>query len=81
MAVLAVPDRERIEPSEAVSLTSRTDASGRLRWTVPSGSWRILRFAYTPSRANNVWGLHTDGMSAEAMDKTWESPWVRCCGR
>lgn len=72
VAVLAVPDREGFDSAEAVNLTARTDASGRLRWAVPAGSWKILRFAYTHTGARNAWGTYTDAMSAEAMDRTWD---------
>ena len=72
VVVLAVPDRDGAKPVEAVNVTTQTDPSGRLRWTVPAGAWKILRFAFTPTGAKDVWGLHTDAMSAEAMDKTWE---------
>lgn len=73
IAVLAVPDRDGVSPSDVVNLSSKVDAAGRLHWDMPSGAWKILRFGYTPTGAKNVWGTYTDCMSAEAMDKTWES--------
>ena len=73
IAVLAVPDRDGFAPDEAVDLSNKTDAAGRLHWDVPAGAWKILRFGYTPTGARNVWGTYTDCMSAEAMDKTWDS--------
>ena len=73
VAVLAVPDREEFSPDAAVDLSDRTGAAGRLRWDVPAGAWKILRFGYTPTGARNVWGRYTDCMSAEAMDKTWDA--------
>ncbi len=73
VAVLAVPDRDGFSPAEVVDLSSKTDAAGRLRWDMPAGAWKILRFAYTPTGAKNVWGTYTDCLSAEAMDKTWDS--------
>ena len=30
-----------------------------------------MRFAYQPTGSHDVWGLFTDGMSAEALDATW----------
>ncbi len=72
VAVLAAPDKDDFNPSEVVNLTAKMDATGRLRWAAPAGAWKILRFAYTPTGARNAWGLFTDDLSAEAMDKTWE---------
>jgi hypothetical protein len=73
VAVLAVPDRENFSPEEVIDLSEKTDATGRLRWDVPAGAWKILRFGYAPTGARNVWGTYTDCMSTEAMDKTWDS--------
>ena len=72
IAVLAVPDKETVSPEDVVDLSKKTDSSGRLHWEAPAGAWKILRFCYTPTGAKNAWGLYTDGMSAEALDKTWE---------
>ncbi len=72
IAVLAVPDKSEFAVAEVVNLTGKMDASGRLHWKVSAGSWKILRFAYMPTGAKNTWGLYTDGMSAEALDKTWD---------
>lgn len=73
VAVLAVPDRDGFSPAEAIDLSNKTDTAGRLRWNVPAGAWKILRFGYTPTGAKNVWGRYTDCLSAEAMDKTWDA--------
>jgi hypothetical protein len=35
------------------------------------GNGKYLRFAYQPTNKGDVWGLFTDGMSAEALDTTW----------
>jgi hypothetical protein len=72
VAVLAVPDREGFGPAEVVDLSTKMDPSGRLQWEAPPGRWKVLRFAYTPTGRRNVWGLFTDGMSADALDRTWE---------
>ena len=72
IAVLAVPARENVSPDDVLDLSGRTDAAGRLRWDAPAGRWRIFRFAYAPTGKTNFWGLCTDGMSAEALDKTWD---------
>jgi hypothetical protein len=73
IAVLAVPDKGEYSPAEVIDLSAKTDAAGRLHWDAPAGTWRVLRFAYAPTGARNVWGIYTDGMSAEALDKTWDS--------
>jgi hypothetical protein len=73
VAVLAVPDKKEFAAAEVVNLTGNMDASGRLRWQAPAGKWKILRFGYAPTGARNSWGLYTDGMSAEALDKTWDA--------
>ncbi|MBC7398465.1 MAG: hypothetical protein H7289_00865 [Mucilaginibacter sp.] len=54
-----------------INLSGKMDADGRLRWDAPAGKWKILRFAYQPTNKGDVWGLFTDGMSAEALDTTW----------
>ncbi len=48
------------------------DAAGHLHWDVPEGKWKILRFSQVPTGTRNSWGYFTDGLSAEALDKTWE---------
>jgi hypothetical protein len=73
IAVLAVPDKEHFSSADVIELSEKTNAAGRLHWDVPAGAWKILRFGYTPTGAKNVWGTYTDCMSAEAMDKTWDS--------
>lgn len=73
VAVLAVPDKVSFAVSEVVNLSARVDAAGHLRWQVPVGQWKILHFGYRPTGIKNVWGYFTDGMSAEALDKTWEA--------
>ena len=70
--ILAVPDKATVLPEEVINLTTQTDAAGHLHWQAPAGNWKVLRFTQVPTHARNVWGPFTDGMSAEAMDKTWE---------
>ena len=72
VAVLAVPDKADFDPSEVVNLSANMDATGHLHWAAPTGAWKILRFGYMPTGISNAWGLFTDGMSAEALDKTWD---------
>jgi len=73
VAVLAVPDQGSCSLQDVVDLSEKTDTDGRLHWDVPAGGWKLLRFGYAPTGARNVWGTYTDCMSAEAMDKTWDS--------
>ena len=72
VALLAVPDKADFAPNEVLDLTANMDDSGHLHWQAPPGTWKLLRFTQVPTGMQNVWGLFTDGMSAEAMDKTWE---------
>jgi hypothetical protein len=72
IAVLAVPDREGFDEDEVIDLTEKVGGDGRLHWAVPAGAWKVLRFAYEPTGMRNAWGLFTDGMSSEALDRTWE---------
>lgn len=72
IAVLAVPDREGVAPTHIINISSKMDAKGRLQWDAPAGKWKILRFGYAPTGKQNVRGIYTDGMSAEALDKTWD---------
>jgi hypothetical protein len=71
IAVLAVPDREQFDETEVIDLTNKVDANGKLNWNAPAGAWTVLRFAYEPTGMRNAWGLYTDGMSKEALDRTW----------
>ena len=73
IAVLAVPDRETFGEGDVINLTNKVDASGKLKWDAPAGAWKVMRFAYEPTGMRNAWGLYTDGMSSEALDKTWEA--------
>ncbi|NNU34207.1 hypothetical protein HK413_08720 [Mucilaginibacter sp. S1162] len=66
IAVLAVSQNGAV-----INVSDKMDTDGRLRWDVPAGKWKILRFAYQPTNKGDVWGLFTDGMSAEALDTTW----------
>jgi hypothetical protein len=71
VAVLAFPIKSTIVPSEVQDISSRMDASGRLRWNVPPGKWRVLRFGQMPTGVKNVWGYYGDHLSPEGFDQTW----------
>ncbi|MGQ9800624.1 MAG: glycosyl hydrolase [Candidatus Saccharicenans sp.] len=50
VAVLAVPFDSSMtiaDVGQVVDLSNRIDASGRLRWDVPAGEWKIIRFICT----------------------------------
>ncbi|HEX3625644.1 MAG TPA: glycosyl hydrolase [Verrucomicrobiae bacterium] len=72
VAVLAVPDRDGYSAADVIVLTGKMDSAGHLRWDVPPGKWKILRFVQVPTGASNPWGYFNDSMSAEAMDETWK---------
>jgi len=70
----AVPGEEACASRQVLDLSSRTDASGRLRWNAPEGTWTVLRFGYTLLGARTkcvspgAQGLEIDFFSAKAMD-------------
>jgi hypothetical protein len=66
IAVLAISTNGAV-----INISDKMDGDGRLRWDAPAGKWKVLRFAYQPTNKGDVWGLFTDGMSAEALDTTW----------
>lgn len=79
VAVIAVPDKDVVQPSSIKILTRQMDRSGVLRWQMPKGRWRIYRFGHTPNGKTN-WGtspesgmgLECDKMSREAVRHFWE---------
>ena len=71
VAVLAIPDAAEFAVSQVIDLTSKMDISGHLKWRVPDGNWRILRFSQIPTGARNQWGIFSDVMNPEALDKLW----------
>jgi hypothetical protein len=72
VAVLAIPDVSEFAPSQIIDLTSEIDASGHLTWKAPAGNWKILRFSQMATGAHNQWGIFSDAMNPEALDKLWE---------
>ena len=61
-----------------VNLTTNLGVGGRLRWSVPSGNWIILRLGYTPIGVNNHpapkagEGLECDKLNKAALDAHWD---------
>ena len=80
VAVIAVPDKDVVQPSTIKILTRQMDRNGVLRWQMPKGRWRIYRFGHTPNGKTN-WGtspesgvgLECDKMNREAVSHFWES--------
>ena len=73
IAVQAIPVKPVVQTGDIVDLTAKMDAAGHLRWDAPPGEWTIIRFTQTATRKGNNFTLFTDGMSTEALDKSWAS--------
>lgn len=71
VAILALPANGPTGVSGVLDISTNLDAEGRLRWKVPAGTWRILRFGQQPIGISNPWGLFCDHLSAEAFDRDW----------
>ena len=80
IAVYAIPEKEIVAMDELIELTGNTDGSGRLRWRVPAGKWKICRLGYAPTGKaphpipEDLVG-HTyevDKMSRELNEYNWE---------
>jgi hypothetical protein len=60
--------------SKVIDLSSKMNSDGELDWDVPEGKWRIIRFGYTPTGAQNApspasgRGLECDKLSREAVE-------------
>lgn len=71
--------KEVINPEQIIDLTSQMDKDGRLRWDVPEGEWKILRFAHVPTGGRtkhsrkNVKGLECDKLSAVAAKAQFDN--------
>jgi hypothetical protein len=72
VAVLAIPEGGEFATSQVIDLTSKMDDSGHLKWKAPGGNWKILRFSQVATGAHNQWGIFSDAMNPEALDKLWE---------
>ncbi|HUV62968.1 MAG TPA: glycosyl hydrolase [Sedimentisphaerales bacterium] len=42
-----------VDPSSVLDLTDKMDDSGRLTWSVPAGSWTVVRFGHVNMRKTN----------------------------
>lgn len=78
IAVVAVPDAEKVNPQRALVLAGMA-ADGTLGWRVPAGRWRVYRFGHTTNGKTN-WataptggvGLECDKMSRRAVERYWD---------
>lgn len=75
IAVYAIPqiaDEKPVDPSSIIRLDDQLDDQGQLKWSVPKGSWKIVRFinSNTGELLNcpspNSEGLMIDHLSAKA---------------
>jgi hypothetical protein len=75
--VLATPGEEDYNSRDAVDVSGHMNRSGRLDWTIPEGTWAILRFGYTISGAKvstsaESWkGLAIDHLDPRALRSYW----------
>jgi alpha-L-rhamnosidase len=60
--------------ARAVDLTAKMDASGKLQWDAPAGSWTVMRIGHTSTGKDNHpspvsgCGLECDKLSKEALE-------------
>ena len=47
IAVVAVPAEGTVGKEQAIDLTGKMDANGKLAWDAPPGAWEIIRFGHT----------------------------------
>jgi len=65
----------KLHSKDVLDLTDKMDPAGRLRWRVPDGHWRVVRFGWQicPRAHTQCTGgksyLEIDPLSAKAMDK------------
>ncbi len=73
IAVLAVPDGDRVAKEQIIDITTKLAADGTLSWNAPEGNWTIYRFGHTAfgsliQPANwNATGLECDKMNPDAV--------------
>ncbi len=71
---VAVGSSNIISRDRIIDLSGKMDASGRLSWDVPTGSWTILRFGHTSTGMTNSpapasgRGLECDKLSKEGSE-------------
>jgi len=72
-------EQKGLDLRSVIDLTGRMGGDGKLTWTPPAGSWKILRFCYTVGPGAHVstcsqgWeGLALDPMDAVAFQHYWD---------
>ena len=75
----AVPAERCVASREVLNLTDKLSPDGRLRWSVPPGSWTIMRFGRTltgqttrPAPKPGL-GLESDKFDAAALDAHFDA--------
>ncbi|WP_299233213.1 glycosyl hydrolase [uncultured Bacteroides sp.] len=70
---------ESIRVDKVLDITKFVGKNGRLRWKVPKGNWKILRFCMVPTGGNlkhgreNLMGLECDKMSVAAAELQFDN--------
>ncbi len=72
-----VPEDSIIKSGSIIYLKDLMDATGKLKWKAPKGTWTVMRFGYTctgavnrPAPASGT-GLECDKLSTEGADANW----------
>lgn len=69
----SIPGDQAVKVDQILNLSEHLDAEGRLNFSLPEGSWTILRFGHTTNgneihpASERAGGLESDKMSAEAL--------------
>ncbi len=72
-------DKTAVSQEQVVDITDKMSADGTLKWDAPPGDWRIIRFGFTSTGAENGpatgegRGLECDKMDARAVDLHFRS--------
>ncbi|HSA02589.1 MAG TPA: glycosyl hydrolase, partial [Candidatus Paceibacterota bacterium] len=76
----ATPGEEDTSSAEVLDLTSRLDSTGTLNWSIPPGTWMILRIGCTigdhsrVSTSSDGWkGYALDVLDAGAFSRYWDA--------
>lgn len=70
---------ETIDINQIINITDKMDANGTIKWDVPEGDWKIIRFAYIPTGGRskhgrkNLLGPECDKLSAKAAEFHWNN--------
>ncbi len=76
--VAGMPDEEDARAVDILDLTDTCDGDGNLHWSIPAGTWTILRFGYTltgakVSTSSGDWqGSVLDYMSTPVLEAYWD---------